>query len=445
MNRPLNKMPPRPNPGAAPIPLAGDEPADAAEPVRGSRPGAGSVAASGSGAGTGERAGGRPGPAAFGPARPVAARHVDPAWNQSPKGNSGPGVDVEYEEEDEPVVVREKLKLRWWAFAAAVVGVVAAVGTKAAYDPPRGPHAIGYLCGMVIGVLLIPTVVGLIVFAATRRKVTPANVVFAGLCLLVGLGNGLGEVASHRNDGVNAVMKKAEQLSRDVEEEMKSAAKHGDPDPDAAKDFADRSYYIMRELGAAADEQTNTVLTAAANRVHQILQLNYEMTLRFNESRTNETLSLKRGGQQRDLKEALNEIAELDNWVRHVHKFTSESPEAIRMELRGKKVPEAAVNASIQRVMEAIQYNDYLKLRQLDMDILTGTKDLLTLLQNTYGTWTYDEIKDRFEFASTDTLRKFDAISRRIAEATAKEYELEATMRDASRRQVDQAKKLIKK
>jgi hypothetical protein len=436
-------MPPRPNPGAAPIPLAGDEPADAAEPVRGSRPGSASVA----GAGTGERAGGRaaPGPAAFGPARPVAARHVDPAWNQSPKSNSGPGVDVEYEQEEEPVVVREKLKLRWWALAAAVVGVVAAVGTKAAYDPPRGPHAIGYLCGMVIGVLLIPTVVGLIVFAATRRKVTPANVVFAGLCLLVGLGNGLGEVASHRNDGVNAVMKKAEQLGRDVEEEMKSAAKHGDPDPDAAKDFADRSYYIMRELGAAADEQTNTVLTAAANRVHQILQLNYEMTLRFNESRTNETLSLKRGGQQRDLKEALNEIAELDNWVRHVHKFTSESPEAIRMELRGKKVPEAVVNASIQRVMEAIQYNDYLKLRQLDMDILTGTKDLLTLLQNTYGTWTYDEIKDRFEFASTDTLRKFDAISRRIAEATAKEYELEATMRDASRRQVDQAKKLIKK
>lgn len=439
--------------GAGAIPLVGDEVGAApVGPARGSGAVGGAAAGSRFGSGTSARAGGgRVAPAAFGPARPVAARHVDPAWARSAGsgvgagGGGGAGIEVEYEEEEEPVAVAEKLRLRWWAFAAAVVGVVAASGAKAAYDPPVSAYAIGAVVGTAIGVLVIPTVMGLIVYAATRRKAMPANAVFAGLCLLVGLGNGIGEVVGHRKGSMGAAMDKVAALQRDVEEEMKSAAKHGDPDPDAAKDFADRSYYILRELGAAADDETNAVLTAAANRVHQILQLNYELTLRFNESRTNETLSLKRGGKQRDLKEAINEIAELENWVRHVHKFTGESADAIRQELRGKKVPEQVVSDSIRRVMESIQIEDFLKLRKLDMEILAGTRELFVLLQNTYGTWTYDEIKDRFEFASEDTLRKFEAIGRRIAEATVKEVELEAAMRDAARRQLDLAKRLIRK
>lgn len=83
------------------------------------------------------------------------------------------------------------MKLTWWAFAAAIGGVGCAVGPRIGSLGGGSALNVSVLSGVAIGTLAGPAIVATIVFFATRRQVLATNIVFAALCLALGISSGL--------------------------------------------------------------------------------------------------------------------------------------------------------------------------------------------------------------------------------------------------------------
>jgi hypothetical protein len=95
----------------------------------------------------------------------------------------------------------QKMKLTWWAFAAALGGVGLAVGPRIGSLSGGSALNVSALCGVAIGTLAGPAIVATIVFFATKRQVLVTNIVFAVLCVVLGISGAVRGTAERGNSG----------------------------------------------------------------------------------------------------------------------------------------------------------------------------------------------------------------------------------------------------
>lgn len=93
------------------------------------------------------------------------------------------------------------MKLTWWAFAAAIGGLGLALAPR--LGSLRGGSAldVSVLSGVAIGTLAGPAIVATIVFFATKRQVLVTNIVFAVLCVVLGISGAVRGAAERGNSG----------------------------------------------------------------------------------------------------------------------------------------------------------------------------------------------------------------------------------------------------
>ena len=284
----------------------------------------------------------------------------------------------------------------------------------------KDPFHAGVVVGELAGMLIVPAVLGLICWAASRRRATVGTAVFCGMVFLI-----LGGIVVERQ-----VVTQVEAKAKMVEVERSFVREQSEAPNRDVKGAADRIDRLQKQFADASGglgERERKVVAANGVILTQMRDYMKSYENAFTALNTSGGIDPKTLAHREDIATRRQMVASCITANEALAKFSGNIGEEYRGQLQTFLSSPGEIDPIVTGYVEGAHPDLLLAIRGTDRQILAGMDDTLTLLDQRWGHWKVNAGGSTV-FESQADVAKFNGFHQSIVAAAAKQKEKQDEM-----------------
>ena len=314
------------------------------------------------------------------------------------------------------MAIEEKRPMRIGAGTMVVIVLYAAAAGLSAYIDPTHGGGWAAAVGVVAAGLLIAFLFGWIVWKCMRRPRAAPNIVICFVLLIFSLG-AMGGRSVERREAVNQFNEEVYDIAKESAQDLERHLQEGSDDFDGDIERLDHVAGALNQqatLLSGHERAANEVLAGCLSSLQKI----------FGRYNTAYKEALQTGGISPiglvSIEVVDHRITCFENLAavnEQLTNATDDMLDRLTRDLEARGIPESMREEVLAGFSKGFQKDQLLLMRDTDRRLCDGAIQLLNLLKERWGTWSYDEASEAFVFDDDATTDRYNQLFAAIGEA----------------------------